>query len=487
LRWIVSFVLFLAIGAAWALATPIYAGPDEPSHVIHIAAIPRGELIGKEVKGSPSVEVTVPRVFDAGGLCYAFHPDQPASCFKLPGGKGDATLGTYTARFLPLYSAYLGFGSYWYQPGAGQIYLMRLLSVAIIAALLASCVTTVAAVGSVGFSVGFLFALTPMVLYFMGIVNPSSPEIAAGIATWTHGIALTSSGVGDDPRLVRRFGIAACVLCATRPLSPLWVLLTLIVLVVIGGRARVEELVRRRVVQGWAAAVVGVALTQAVWSAWAKPLGEGNTAQKGLDWPLSLILRGSIGKTYWSSIREMIGRFGWNDTLPPYGTTVIWLLVVGALLLFAVGLGSRRFVWAIVLTLVFAFVLPVVIESARASANNLVWHGRYSLPFAVGIPILGGYALRNVEGTKFAVVRLAWWMGVGWVIAQILGFGQALRRYTVGATNRIWYFLGDTSWSPPVPSWFLTFGYLAVITALAVWVITSAMAERPEPAVTPVP
>ena len=235
-----SFALFLAVGAAWALASPIYSGPDEPSHVIHAAAIPRGDLIGTSHKGEPNVDVTAPRIYRQGPECFAFHPQVPADCFHLADVlSGDGTLRTYTARYLPPYSTFIGFGSYWIDPGSGQIYLMRLLGAAIVAALLASAVSTVIAVGTLGFSLGFLFALTPMALYFSGVVNPSTPEIAAGIAVWTHGVALTGAGVGDDPRVLRRFGIAACVLCATRPLSPLWLLLALLILAFVAGRPRV--------------------------------------------------------------------------------------------------------------------------------------------------------------------------------------------------------------------------------------------------------
>ena len=175
MRWLVSFALFLAIGVAWALASPIYSGPDEPAHVIHAAAVARGDLVGTERKGTPFVEVTAPRLYKPGEICYAFHPETPASCYRLSSRTGDGTLETYTARYLPPYGALLGLGSYWYSPGAGQIYLMRLLSAAVIAALLASCITTVAAVGSVGFAAGFLFALTPMALYFMGLLGFTSP------------------------------------------------------------------------------------------------------------------------------------------------------------------------------------------------------------------------------------------------------------------------------------------------------------------------
>ncbi|HEY3725172.1 MAG TPA: DUF2142 domain-containing protein [Acidimicrobiia bacterium] len=481
MRWIASFALFLAVGAAWALASPINSGPDEPSHVVHAAAVARGDLIGKSDPGTPFVEVTAPRVYDPKTPCYAFHPDVPASCYELSKRTGDGTLRSYTARYLPPYGALLGFGTYWYPPGAGQIYLMRLLSAVVIAALLASCITTVAAVGSIGFSLGFLFSLTPMALYFSGVVNPSGPEIGAGIAMWVHGIALTHAGAGDDPRLVRRFGIAACVLCATRPLSPLWLLLALVVLTVVAGWPRVRTLLRRRVVQAWAAAVVVVALAQTVWSAWAKPLSEGNTAQKGLDAPLTFIVRQSVGKLYLSNTREMIGVFGWLDTLVPSATVVIWLLAIGALVVLGVSAGSRRIAWALALTIALAFLVPVTIESARASANNLVWHGRYTLPFAVGIPLLGGYALRELEATRLAIRRVAWWLGAGFVVAQGLAFAEALRRYAVGVNGRVFFFWGSTAWSPPVPSWLLLAGYLAVIAGLTWWVVGAARRGEAEP------
>ena len=156
--------------------------------------------------------------------------------------------------------------------------------------------------------------------------------------------------------------------------------------------------------------MVGVTVIQVVWSAWAKPLSEGNTAQKGLDRPLSFIFEQSIGKLYWSNTREMIGMFGWLDTVTPMATTIFWLVAVGALVLLAIIAGTRRAAWAIGVTLALTYVVPVVIETARASSNNLVWHGRYTLPFAVGIPLLAGYTLRALEGTTLAIKRFAWWL-----------------------------------------------------------------------------
>jgi hypothetical protein len=272
---------------------------------------------------------------------------------------------------------------------------------------------------------------------------------------------------------MHRLGIAAVVLCATRPLSPLWLFLALVVLVVVAGWSRIRELLGRRLVRVWAAVVAAAVVIQLGWSAWAKPLSEGNTAQKGLDEPITFILRQSIGKLYWSNTREMIGVFGWLDTIVPNATVVIWLLGIGALVLLGVIASTRRVAIAIALTIGIAYLVPVAIETWRASANNLVWHGRYTLPFAVGIPLLGGFAWRDLERTKLALHRVALWLGAGFVVAQVLAFSEALRRYTVGINGRILFFWSSTPWSPPVPSWMLVAGYVVVIAALTGWVLWS--------------
>ena len=86
LPWFVAstFVVF-GLMAAWSVSMPLYSGPDEPSQVIHAAALVRGQLIGTPDAGyqSPSSTVTVPGTFGNGAelmLCYLWHPTVPASC-----------------------------------------------------------------------------------------------------------------------------------------------------------------------------------------------------------------------------------------------------------------------------------------------------------------------------------------------------------------------------------------------------------------------
>ena len=70
------------------------------------------------------------------------------------------------------------------------------------------------------------------------------------------------------------------------------------------------------------------------------------------------------------------------------------------------------------------------------------------------------------------------WLGAGFVVAQILAFGEALRRYTVGINGPIFFFWSSESWTPPVPSALLVVGYLVLMAGLVWWVLRSVWGRR---------
>ena len=119
--------------------------------------------------------------------------------------------------------------------------------------------------------------------------------------------------------------------------------------------------------------------------------------------------------------------------------------------------------------------------SAVDATSNVSASSHETLPFAVGIPLLAGYTLRSLEGSTLAIKRFAWWLVVGFVVAQILAFNQALRRYTSGVNGPVFFWTTDTFWSPPVPSWILVFGYLALMVGIVALVIRIPMAARTAP------
>ena len=94
-RWWGSFALLAGGGLSWAVATPVFAAPDEPAHVIRAASVGRGELLGHPPPPAPRVppfgdalvEVTAPGIYrnSARVTCFVFRPNHPADCFHLRG------------------------------------------------------------------------------------------------------------------------------------------------------------------------------------------------------------------------------------------------------------------------------------------------------------------------------------------------------------------------------------------------------------------
>ena len=157
--WWISFVLLGALGTLWAIATPIYGAPDEPSHVLRAASVARGEVIGDERQGSPPachrpgvdcaywrghfhyVRVPAGLVTDGREVpprdprfhmpCFAFRPDVPAACFgSLPNRGGLRTTPTNVGLDPPAYYAVAGLPSLVVPSRPGlTVYLMRFLDV----------------------------------------------------------------------------------------------------------------------------------------------------------------------------------------------------------------------------------------------------------------------------------------------------------------------------------------------------------------------
>ncbi len=69
--WWVSFLLVAAIGGLWALANPLFAAPDENSHVVRAVALDHGQLTGDSQKGRlqqldvtpEALRVRVPKIY----------------------------------------------------------------------------------------------------------------------------------------------------------------------------------------------------------------------------------------------------------------------------------------------------------------------------------------------------------------------------------------------------------------------------------------
>jgi Predicted membrane protein (DUF2142) len=471
---------------AWTLANPLFSGVDEGAHAIRAASVARGELIGPTRPGVPDyirfVEVPKPFVRAASVAgCFAGNPDGTAACAPSIDGGGDdlerERLGN--GRFPPTPYGVVGLPSLVWPSSVG-VYLMRALGAALCGALLASALLSLRETRTPWLAAsGLAFALTPMVIYVASIVNPSNLEIAGGVALWASGVVLIAKARAGivDGRIVVRTGVAAGVLVLARPLGMVWLGVTAVVLLLTCTWPALRVLLRARVAQVWGGIVALCIAFELGWITVYDSLGSKEPPGPSADGLSSIqVLErtfGAAGQYY----REMIGFFGWLDTPAPAITVVLWTAALGVLVALGIGLGRRRMAGAIAALLGLIIVVPAVLEFIEARKFGFGWQGRYTLPLAVGLPILSGFTLAVEPARILQRRRLAIVLGIAFVVAQFAAFYQNLRRYTVGANGPL-AFWRVADWSPPLPSLLLLIAYALVLVALAVW-LWGGVAESP--------
>jgi hypothetical protein len=362
---------------------------------------------------------------------------------------------------------------------------MRLWGAALCGALFASALLSLRGARAPRLALsGLAFALTPMVVFVASFVNPSNIEIAGGVALWASGVVLVSKA-GDgfvDGRVVARAAIGAGVLVLARPLGMLWLGAAGVVLLLTCTGPALRRLLRARVVQVWAGVVVLCIAFELAWITLYDSLGSKVPPGPSADGLSNVdVLELTLGTTS-KSYREMIGTFGWVDTPAPALTVMLWTALLGTLVALGIGLGRRRQAVAITALLGLIIAVPAVLEFIEARRFGFGWQGRYTLPLAVGLPILSGFTLAEGPARILQRRRLAFVLGIAFVVAHFLAFWQNLRRYTVGYDGAL-AFWRAADWSPPLPSLFLLVAYALVLIALALWLWGGAArgaSETPE-------
>ena len=462
-RWWATFVVLVLLTGLWSLATPLMASPDEPAHTVKAAAVVRGELYGTPARPtragiSPFVRVRVPEVFaDTNELpgCYATKQYVAASC--APGLRPrtkTVTVETPAGRYEPLYYLVVGLPSLLWRSSAG-VRLMRLVSALVCSAFLASAFESARTRRSRYAVLGVAAACTPMVVLLAGTVNPSTLEIAAAVCLWSSGLAVV---LDDGPgvahgRLVTRMGLSACVLVQVRSLSLLWTALVGLALLAVARRERLVELIRRTDVRVWGALFAASTVFALVWLFAFHPLTQIPTPPPHAR-PATAVLASSVGK-FDVVVREMIGVAGWTDVFPPAPTFYGWLVVVAVLLGLGLARARIRLMAVTAAVVLGTAIIPVVLEASQAARIGYVWQGRYTLPLAVGIPVLAAMAVPEDLAQRIGE-RVPVALAVVVVVAQAAMFVVALRRYSVGIYGPLDFFSGP--WQPPLGA--------ALVTAL---------------------
>jgi hypothetical protein len=245
-------------------------------------------------------------------------------------------------------------------------------------------------------------------------------------------------------------------------------------------RAALVNLARSGWVRFWSVLVV---LSVCAQLAWTRTFGSFDFTKIGgeqLDLPLSSAVRVTFGGSF-LRYHEMIGAFGWRETRVPALVYVVWTAAIGLLVLLAVAWSTRRYVLALAVLLAATVFVPVALESAKLNeSGGYAWQGRYTLPLAVGVPILAAFALSSTErGRQLVQSRLLAVVGAAVAASYILAFVQNLRRYTAGPESEL-QFWKAADWSPPVSSLILMPLFCIVAVAFVWWMLALRRPEEPD-------
>ncbi len=463
-----SFLVGALLLTAWSIATPLFGPSDEETHIAHAVALVHGEIVGTTVKNErdPYTKISIPEVYaHVYAPCFAID-GQSASCasFAVPHPHREVSSYTYVGRYPPLYYAIVGLPSLFATSTTGM-YLMRVASSLLSALFLALAIMSVYCWSRRRLlQIGLLLAATPTAFYYAGAVNPNGFEIIAAICLWCSGIILVTERVADPPRgLVAVVAVSAGALALTRSLSPLWVAVILILLVALGSPAALFRLlVRRRDVQIWAVFLLIVAAFAVVWisAAHALDLQPDATGSPPANTQLLHVYTLTLGLSG-RLLEESVAVFGWDRINSPLATYLLWYGVLGFVLLLAVIAGARRTLIVLALTIVAVLIAPALLSASQIPPDGIDWAGRYTLPVAVGIPLLAVVLIDDGDLPARAKARMASLVCLVIAVADALAFVQALRQNAVGIGGSLNYFNG--SWHPPIGSIAATiWGVLAI-------------------------
>ena len=260
----------------WIFATPIFGAPDEPAHSIRAYSVAHLEILGRENK-KDDLEVDAPLGYSKTGgsiTCYAFIELIPASCEHVSNDTKIVPLTTAAGRHTPFYYFAAGLPTLLLQNGK-SVFLMRLVSALITAFFVAASVASLRRLRQARAAcLGLAVALTPLVWFVSGTVNPSAAEIAGGLGLWAAGgvLALRGSGTRSTAVLVRRAALGAIVLCLSRQLGPAWLLATAFVLAIAAGWEGVKRIWASRSARLWGIGVAAAALATLLWNFIVKPV-----------------------------------------------------------------------------------------------------------------------------------------------------------------------------------------------------------------------
>jgi len=458
-RWLMFVGVFLPITALWALSNPLFAAPDETTHMVRAQGIAAGSF------SSPFVTDGLPI---GAADCLVFQYDTPASCQDLTWDEVGTSYPIPTTNS-PSFFFVVAAAPAVVTSGLWGAYIMRLWLACLCVALLAWAGALLTRPGnSPWLLVGLCLAVPPMSIFIMSSVNPSGLSAAASVLL-VAGLLAVRNGERRAPEVIAAIALGAVGLVIIRREG----VISLAVIAVAFAPLLVTHIPNwRHWFSTWrqiAAALAGVALLALMTLAFAGPTLANFIRRRadsgGTDpWEAATYIR-----TY---LIQVIGNFGWLET--PIGDEgfLVAMIVAGFVVILGLLATDRRGAASTALALSALLVAPVMFGVIRFPYLQ----GRYLLPIWVCLMLVAATATSTTKFDRNFARRATSLVLIVWLGIHVLGFLQNVRRYTVGR-NGSWGSIIGADWQPPMMTIPAALFLLVVCVGLAVILFRKLLIE----------
>ncbi len=423
--WCQFFLVVFPLMFLWSIANPMFASPDEPSHMVRAQGVVRGDFEAPyKVDGIPVRDIK----------CLAFQEEVPASCMKLEWADSPTFENSTATNYPPLFHFLAGLPSLLFS-GLSGAYVMRVWMAVICSGLLALS-------GAVLFHrykssfvlLGWGISITPMTLFLSGTVNPSGLATALGSVVWATGMTLFDADKNTDRRWLRNaLVLSALAFLLVRRDSLLWLLSIGASLGVLNYNSFKSYVSRSKVIK--AISLCGVISVVGV--LWVLPSASIFTGGNG-----SRSRFGAIPNDTYTYLKQAIGWFGWLDTPLSESAMALAVLTLGLFILIGFCFANRELSQSMLVTGLLIFLIPLVFAEFRYP----YFQGRYYLPLIIGLSFLSARSLTHSEIKHQAKNRLMFFTFAAWGLVHAWSFLINLVRYAdnsegwwIGAQGGRWY------------------------------------------------
>jgi|GEM_PF-2900103 len=440
----------------WVFALPIGAGLNEGDNGIYAASVARGSVFlpFKEVDFVPSWRAQVPawvaaitkswilEAFDKGG---ALHPNP--SQFIAESSNSYVLTTTNLAHLPPFFYFLVGIPSLIFS-GLFAAYSMRLITALICLVFILISLYLVSRNSNNKLSIaGLVFALSPEAYFLFSTITANGIEVASACLVFTATALLcTEQPQEKQIRLLRIWFLASSALCLVRTLSPVWVLVAALYLIIyIGPVALINLIKKHKDLYIYITILVVAGLLTFFWD-----LFRGSFPYQIAVYLTNSYHDESFISRFFISIKRVTTfynqAFGHINNGNFFAGTVIYVLLIFVVISISFKNASTRQKLILVLGVAFNILLPALFESIKGNSLGQWWYGDYSLPLYVQSPIIAATFLSKSNGNERTKEILTNLLLVFAVLSQLTVLYLVARSYMVGFSGKIMVLFANSIW-----------------------------------------